>query len=519
MYISPQSNVRLLTGVPLDRTYDHTIFFSSATTQANYFISRTKHNLTNYTYQRVNKGVCRAGVSADSCYDCNYMMFQNSAYGTKWFYAFINKIEFVNNETCDIYFEIDVLQTWLFVFDIDYCFVEREHSVLDIFGEHIEPEPVSISEYVLNNYQPMYLMTGTAVMIAVSDNAEAADGNLYDGIFGGAQLFVYYSSDVAGINSKINEYAQKPDAIIGMYIVPQIFFKNIPDDHRVPNRSRAKQNYESLPALSTDWDLDGYVPKNNKMYTYPFNFISVDNASGGSLTARYEFFEGRTPQFMMEGTITQPVTAVLRPVAYKGSQKGNIETYPTYNCESIELKNYPLCSWNVDAYQAYVAQNSVPSIISGGLGGLSGIIQAAAGNVPGGIGTVVGQAASIFNDYYRASNAADITKGNIGNSSVNLASMKQQFYWGRMSLTANEARRIDEFLTMFGYTCGRVKKPNRSSRPHWNYVKTAGCVCTGSIPSDDLAKICEIHNSGITYWKNASEIGNYGLNNSPTQTA
>lgn len=516
MYISPQSNVRLLTGVPLDKTFDHTIYFSSANAQTNYFIGRTKHNLTNYTYQRVNNGVCRVGRSSDSCYDCNYMMFQNSAYGTKWFYAFINKIEFVNNETCDIYFEIDPIQTWLFTFSLDYCFVEREHSVLDIFGEHLEPEPVSVTEYVMNSYYPMFIMTGTAVIIAVSDNAEATHGNLYDGIFGAAQLFVYYSADVDGINAKINEYNQKPDAIIGMYIVPQIFFESIPDDHIVPNKTRAKQNYKALPGLDTNWDLDGYIPKNNKMYTYPYHFVNVDNASGSSLSCRYEFFEGRTPGFLMEGTITQPVTAVLRPVAYKGSQKGNIETYPTDNSESLELKNYPLCSWNVDAYQAYVAQNSVPSLVSSGLTLLSGLMQAGAGNTPGGISTVVGSAANTFTDYYRASISSDITKGVISNSSVNVAGMKQQFYWGRVSLTSNEAKRIDDFFTMFGYACGRVKIPNRNSRPHWNYVKTAGCVCTGSLPADDMRKICEIHNNGITYWKNPGEVGNYNLNNRPS---
>ena len=96
MYINPQTNIRILSNVPLDTTYDHTIYFDSASAQYNYFISLQKYNLTNYTYQRVKRGVARVGIKADNLYDCNYMMFQNTAYGNKWFYAFITSVEYIN---------------------------------------------------------------------------------------------------------------------------------------------------------------------------------------------------------------------------------------------------------------------------------------------------------------------------------------------------------------------------------------------------------------------------------------
>jgi hypothetical protein len=73
---------------------------------------------------------------------------------------------------------------------------------------------------------------------------------------------------------------------------------------------------------------------------------------------------------------------------------------------------------------------------------------------------------------------------------------------------------IDDFFTMYGYAVRRCKIPNRSSRPHWNYVKTIGCCITGSVPADDMRKICSIYDAGITFWKNGNEVGNYSLNNS-----
>ena len=75
---------------------------------------------------------------------------------------------------------------------------------------------------------------------------------------------------------------------------------------------------------------------------------------------------------------------------------------------------------------------------------------------------------------------------------------------------------IDGYFNMFGYATNRVKQPNRNSRPHWNYVKTKGCVLHGGVPADDMAHICAIYDRGITFWKHGSEVGNYSLDNKPT---
>ena len=99
MYIAPGTAVRLLRNIPLDSTYNHTIYFGSRSAQTSYFSSMAKYSLNEYTYQRVKRGVIRVGIVADNLYDCNYVMFQNSNFGSKWFYAFIKSVEYVNNET------------------------------------------------------------------------------------------------------------------------------------------------------------------------------------------------------------------------------------------------------------------------------------------------------------------------------------------------------------------------------------------------------------------------------------
>jgi hypothetical protein len=515
MYIQPTTNIRLLKNVPLDTTYDHTIYFASATAQYNYFVGLQKYNLTNYTYQRVKRGVARVGIKADNLYDCNYMMFQNTAYGNKWFYAFITAVEFVNNECAEIYFELDVIQTWFFDCEPDYCFVEREHSVTDNIGEHIEPESVNVGEYVAMEYKDLsVVLQPMAVMIMIMDDSDESDGTLYDGIYGGCTLFAYNRDDTESIKSKLNEYVQKPDAVIAMYMFPVIGTSQaIPEGGLkiLYSESSATITVTGTQLVGTE-SLDGYVPKNKKLYTYPYNFFHVDNASGSELNLRYEFFESRTPKGNIRVPITMPIQCVFRPTNYKGSGNG------TFNNESITLSNYPMCSWNTDAFKAWLAQNAVPigvntttNAISGALTGfaLGGPLGAVAGGIMG--------ASSIASQYlsqgYQASIAADISKGNLNNGGSNVGSGKQSFYGGRMCITAEYARMIDDYFTMFGYATRRLKKPNRNSRPHWNYVKTINATVTGSVPADDMKKICSIYDNGITFWKNGSEVGQYNLDN------
>lgn len=172
MFIEPNTNIRILKNVPLDNTYKHTLYFSSEAQQSTYFKGLTKHNLTNQTYQRVQKGVARVGIKAESLYDCNYIMFQNESFGTKWFYAFITGVEYVNNIVSEITFEIDVMQTWFFDFNLRECYVEREHTVTDTIGEHIVTEPVDLGDIICGNIQGTGQFDEYVAVIARADIVE-----------------------------------------------------------------------------------------------------------------------------------------------------------------------------------------------------------------------------------------------------------------------------------------------------------------------------------------------------------
>lgn len=519
MYILPNSNLHILRNVPLDTGYEHTIYFANPTAQYTYFNSLAKFRRQKYSYLRPNENVIRVDILSDDLYDCNYIMFQNTSFGNRWFYAYIRSVNMVNNKTSEITFDLDVIQTWFFDFTLDTCFVERTHTQTDVIGEHIEPESVEVGEYVMNSYEEITSLTKMDVIVGICDVDEGADGRVYDGIFSGAQLWAFKDTDFTGINDKINRYAQNPDAVTIMYICPNRLIYgddgDPPDGGILIPYTVMGREFTYTPANGsvkpTDF-LDGYKPRNNKMYTYPYCYYHVDNGNGSNLALRYEFFTGGQVKVKIGGTIVQPVQVILNPMNYKAWQgaAGMVNKN-----ETLSLNNYPMCSWNMDSYKAWVAQNSVPMAINTVTGGLGMIAQMASGNLVGGALSGVNMIGNLLSQNYQASIAADIHKGSANSANVNVSLRELTFWGGRASITAEYAKCIDDYFTLYGYGVKRLMKPVLNARPHWTYIKTVDATITGSVPCDDMKRIIEIFDSGITVWMHGAEVGHYELNNSP----
>ena len=99
------SNIKFLTGVPFSNDYKNTIRFDDTTSQYNYFINRKiVHSMGDAVFVRdEGKGYISANAPIDKLLETNYLMFQNQHYNSKWFYAFVTKLERKNQ---------NVWQTW-----------------------------------------------------------------------------------------------------------------------------------------------------------------------------------------------------------------------------------------------------------------------------------------------------------------------------------------------------------------------------------------------------------------------
>ena len=523
MYIEPNTTIKIYHNVPLDNSYDDTLYFDSVSYQNAYFhsgLEPLKYTLSRQSYQRVMKGRMRIAIKSDDLYDCNYLAFQNTNFGNKWFYAFITGVEYVNNETSEVTFEIDVMQTYMFDTSLKACFVEREHTTSDNFGEHILDEGLDVGEYVMSDYGEIadnqsLPLRDTVIVVSYSEkNGSTSHGTLVDGVFSGTKRVVYNANNagVQALSTFLDGYMDTPENIVSIYMAPKMCFPYATDsgaDVPYGTSGSSRLGIEINP-LNLSADFGGYVPRNKKLYCYPYNFVHVDNANGNSLSLRYEFFNDFEPHLNVEGNASEPIQIVCRPSGYKGTKSadGGLQGWESLNTESISLQSYPQCSWRTDSFTSWLAQNSIPIAINT-------FTQGAISGFTGNPLPLLNQGVSVLTQGYNASIATDVIRGSHQTGNVNFSRSMQTFYSGRCHITRDYAEAIDNFFTRYGYACRRIKVPNRNARTNWTYTKTEHCKVIGGAPADDLKKIGSIYDHGITFWNSPSNVGNYNLSNDP----
>ena len=513
MYIEPNSTIKILPDIPLDNEYNDTIYFTSETAQYNYYAGHAGRTFTKQYYQRVNRGVCRLEVVADQIYNYNYMMFQNTAYGNKWFYAFITSIEWVNNITSEIHFEIDVMQTWLFDVHLGACLVEREHKSTDVVGEHIQPEPVDIGPIQCNQVISTNWFDDLYIVLAVTTTSEN------HGLVGGMYGAVNYSyapltgEGSALVQSRINTLVEtnKTDSIVSVFLMPA---------HFIPSSGGGSGDvpWSSAPATDTisiarPTTCGNYTPRNKKLLTAPYTFLCAD-ALNEAQNYRYEWSrDANNISFTAVGSISPDPVITFYPTNYNGAWTNNVQTVGKNPTESVSVRGFPQCAIAIDAYRAWLAQGAV----SDGLSIMQSFATAGAGiasgnpmlTVHGALGAMQGVNNAVIN----------ATKGSrprgVQGGDADVVSGQKGLYFKRMSVTEEYAEIIDDFFDRYGYACNELKIPNRNARAHWTYCKTRDCNIDGGAPADDVKKIKSIYNHGITWWVNGSEVGHYELLNTP----
>lgn len=539
-YIAPDSDVYILKGVPLDRSYNHTLLQSDETSQYNTFYSYRKYILTNQSYQRAGKGKIRVGVLADNLYDCNYIMFKNTSYGSKWFYAFIDSVDYINDNATEINYTIDVMQTWYFDYELGSCYVEREHSLTDNIGENLVPEnidtgdlipqntwdfvyPTSVSEngvmyelvvfYVPNNSKgyisDMIIENGVPVFtISPCKSGDTYNtGSIVNGIYMSCKFFGYPLLLGADINNTVNAINKLIDTILGNDVggaivnIVQVPL-NLWTDWHLNNGTTATRDSNKYMMLRNynPTHTDYYTPKNNKMYTYPYKSIVVSNNAGQTATYKWEYF---TAQNSIQKQATFKITGVpiMSPelMCYPYNYRGITNDYES----GLVLTDFPTPPWSEDSFAKWWTQNKeayITSLVSTAVLAIGGIIAtvatggAAAGAVvTAGLtgaqtaaiaGTALGAGSKIANSigsFTTAKNTPDQISGQAGVSSLRTVQNRIGFKFYDMGVERDKAKVIDGYFSMFGYAVKQVKVPNvRASgvtlRPHWNYVKTTACI-------------------------------------------
>lgn len=562
-YVQPNSTLHLFKGINLDNRYLHTIYFASESAQDTWFSSKVTSGLTfsNLMYRRYNSNAVKIDIDTTSLLGVTYMRFKNTRTAGKWFYAFVTGVDYVNENTSVVYYEIDVMQTWFIQNGtIRPCMVLREHSNTDVLFDNYEDEPVGSETYEYDYITNCDSLDagGTDLFqsytVVVQTSGQPIQGKGYaNGLYVGTKYDTRIcnsnsnAQDAGGVDDMIADFIGDWDAGSQEQDVVDLF--SMPTPFATSTSTTPVNKSVTLPST-----IGGYTPKNKKLFNYPFNYLFATTHNGASRLFRWELFpkSSNSKVFKLIGTFIGGGQIMCYPSDYAGVSNN-------YN-EGLLMDDFPKNSYAFDAYEAWVAAggktrletaeklNNIRSIatavqqgVETGTGLIGGFIQTGVGAVTfseapnlvsanmalGGInkmtsavtsavktGVDLAEAKNKIN--YQWKDASYRPNEVVGKSAPSLMAGHRalNFYFYNCHIAVSELKRIDDFFSCFGYSEHKVKTPNLTGRQYWNFVQTEGAVIAGDMPSSSKEAIGRIFDGGITFWHNGDNVGNYAQSTS-----
>lgn len=530
-YIAPNSTIEFFGDLGLSPNYEDTFYFASTAAKDSFFAQQTKvATAASCTYVRGERGKVRVQIGMNPLIYAHYMRYKNTSFENKWFYAFITRVNYINNQTSEVEFIPDVVMSWMGAFTLGGCLVEREHVINDTIGAHLMDEGLSVGDYVIaaqeqiTPYSPIMVVSSSALYDVAEQKVIDAEPTKYYGNMISSVTYIpieVNDTGLAKLSTLIEKLtaANKSDAVISIRLVP-IFCD--PTEYlgtgAPPNLGNANSGtFTSSFSLTS---IDGYTPRNKKLFSYPYCLYEALNGEGSANEYRLEFFSTPlVPSFYYAGVSFDNCEIALIPRGYRTT--GVAQIYD----EMLIMRQFPQVSFNVDQYKAYLAQ-----ISSGGgwvniAGSIARTIGTAAGSAAlnpalapaaaaGAITSLASQALDLLGEKIKYESMPPAVRGT-SNANIMSAIGQKRFTGYYKTIKAEYAIAIDRYFDMYGYKVNTVKIPSMHSRPYWTYCKTSGCVVHGSLPAEDAAQIENCFNRGIRFWDSSVTIGNYNLNNSP----
>ena len=564
--IEPNSRIDFLRGVPFDPSYENTMYFDNINQQVSYFDTKIAVPFERFSYVRVDNGYIKVGWSIDGgnataikdLYNANYMRFKNTSFENKWFYAFVDRVEYINNNTVGVYYHLDVMQTWHFEYAFNQCFIERQHTETDRLGANTIPENFELGDYITDgfsyfDYEPCAVVVTAGDRSGTYQGGTVRQGKMRRGNwFTGVSFTAYNISNQTELDALNNllerAYTNREtlNTIIAIFMMPRWFFDN-------PTSVQSTVQSVITPGVS-GYHLGQYPVRNAKLMTYPYNMLYVSNNQGNHLELHFEYFGDPTAcKLEVWGNMSTSPGIMIYPIDYKIYDPYHNDN-PNFD-EILTISGFPMCAWANDAYKAWIAQNagSLNTAIFGAAVSWGDTLikgknyaddiqnRVAIGNHPfiknsaSAYGSAKAQENRSLSDLSTsASRSLIATAAIIGqmrdhavqppsahgatNGNLIYQAGLMTFMYCHKHIRPEYAAIIDDFFDMYGYAVHRSGIPNRNARPCYTFVKTADCSLDGNVPVAYLREIEEIFNKGVRFWRTTASFGVYDVavnNNAP----
>lgn len=524
---NPETKLRLYSGVPWSDEYEHVRLYSSKAELLDHLESYRKNipgvDLSHLAPIRVGNYDIRVPFTEMKALNLNYLAFQNAGISNEWVFCFIDSIEWLSEKTTRINFSLDVFQNNFYDTNIKPCFVEYHHIPRreDGIGVNLVPVNLEAGETIVSQHKKLNLTPTDCCIFVTRGTVEQSwfDGRVENGVYCWGSIGHYDVTTDDGlekINGLLKEYNDQgaQDAVIGLFMSPKLCIGALGGKEIKPETTSMQISGNAF---------EGYKPKNKKLYSYPWLYCLADNNQGNTHIYRYEYSynQDKSIEFDSYGTIATLPQVLTAPKNYKTRENlkhGLMQ-------EALINSSFPMCSFSSDTYRAWLAQNKssialsqVQTAVNSTIGLGTSIAGLAGGSLQGGINgsskttSAFWDALGMLANQTDRSRNAGVTHGKALSENV-MAGIKEcgvDFY--EMSCKRQFAEMADSFFEQFGYPINKITMPNLRSRSRWNYVKTSHCGFTGNIDLDQLKKLRNIFDNGVTLW-HTDDIGNYSLSN------
>lgn len=501
--ITPSTTIRFLK-VPFSPSQNNVLKFSSHQAQENYMTAKIKFTVSGCTYQREGNGeFIRVGKSMDSLYNCNYVMFQNSNFGSKWFYAFIDRMEFVNSSVTKIFIKMDTYQTFLFDYSLEKSFIDRQTFSNDYYNTLSDTPSTGDLKVSYEHSEPL---NGTYIILFNSDptvDDSSATTNFYYPKIGLYVLPCYMiqceTEDELGEIIQAVSNKGRADRIQACYYAPFIGNDSITStgilpkgDLKITSDLKAITQVSAINLRKTITVPIDYQFKFKKELSYPYAKLEiVDRITGQSIELDLsKFSDPLNPSFYIVGSLSEIPEYKIIPLSYNGVYYG-IENALCIK-PSSEL---PVFS---NSYAKYLKDNKTANLINGGISGASAIGSILTGNVAGAVGSFA-NIAQIVNADNVAQSQPNQVRGINGDASEYL-NYSPCIYFRLKTMDSNHIEIARNFWNAYGYPVRRISTFSNTD-DKFNFIKTVECnIVAESIPTEYLIDLENIYNKGLTIW-------------------
>lgn len=500
------STIILYSSVPLDSSYTNTLYTSTVASQLDYFSRYSHWTWENQSYIRPQGGKIQVrGQMSANQNAANYVIFINPSHENKYFFGFVSEVNYINDLTFEIVFELDYIQTYLTTLKTNRCWIERAHIPKsdDIIDSNLEPEPFNPPLYVARNEE----INTTCVLKLWFYEYPSSMPNMHINptvsTFNGNSILwcVGTESGDTNVTTLLNRFVTDGE------------FDKIACLGVAPTGGGYTEEFVNINRMTTP---HGYEPRNNKVLSSAFQKISVVSPDGASFTFTHKEL----------GNGSGSPTARLRVTRFAEGMTPEIQValvnYNNTGSDSAgnkimrcDFSSFPVFPFKSDIWAEFWSKKgttwAVNTAASAGAGAISGLASGA-GAVGAAAGAIAGAALNIFSTLYQVSREAPTVNGSTS-PVIDYLENGLSFNILQYAPTLEQLRLLDYFFDRYGYAVNKCTSPQLNARPYYTYIKTRNSNVTGQMPGKARDVINRAFNNGVTFWTTAGNICDWSVDN------